>query len=202
MGGRPCCGVRCRHFLRTSARCHRNSVRGVTRRAPRDGRGRWQDAAASRARSAARRCGRHLAAQDLELVAKDQQLHVLDVQTAATPNERSQQRPEREVEQREKALVAILPSRPRTSRHEYWRPSGRQSLTPPPGLDSPSRGGESSASQHSRRPGGGMSRSRVGALRRAVGGATLIGLRRGTATRGCSLPAAATSVARELVGLC
>jgi hypothetical protein len=38
---------------------------------------------------------RHLAAQDLELVPKDKQLDVLDVQTAATPNERSQQRPER-----------------------------------------------------------------------------------------------------------
>jgi hypothetical protein len=44
---------------------------------------------------------RHLAAQDLELVAQDQQLDVLDVQTAATPNERSQQRPGREVEKRE-----------------------------------------------------------------------------------------------------
>ena len=44
---------------------------------------------------------RHLATQYLELVAQDQQLDVLDVQTAATPNERSQQRPEREVEKRE-----------------------------------------------------------------------------------------------------
>jgi hypothetical protein len=44
---------------------------------------------------------RDLAAQDLELVAQDQQLDVLDVQTAATPNERSKQRPEREVEKRE-----------------------------------------------------------------------------------------------------
>jgi hypothetical protein len=44
---------------------------------------------------------RHLAAQHLELVAKDEQLDVVDVQTAATANERSQQRPEREVEKRE-----------------------------------------------------------------------------------------------------
>jgi hypothetical protein len=44
---------------------------------------------------------RDLAAQDLELVAQDQQLDVLDVQTAATPNERSKQRPEREIEKRE-----------------------------------------------------------------------------------------------------
>ena len=44
---------------------------------------------------------RDLAAQDLELVTQDQQLDVLDVQTAATPNERSKQRPEREVEKRE-----------------------------------------------------------------------------------------------------
>jgi putative transposase len=44
---------------------------------------------------------RHLAAQDLELVTKDEQLDVLDVQPTATPDERSQQRPEREVEKRE-----------------------------------------------------------------------------------------------------
>ena len=36
---------------------------------------------------------RHLAAQDLELVTKDEQLDVLDVETAATANEGSQQRP-------------------------------------------------------------------------------------------------------------
>jgi hypothetical protein len=44
---------------------------------------------------------RDLAAQDLELVAQDEQLDVLDVQTAATANERAQQRPEREIEERE-----------------------------------------------------------------------------------------------------
>jgi hypothetical protein len=36
--------------------------------------------------------------QDLKLVAKDEQLDVRDVQTAATQNERSQQRPVCEVE--------------------------------------------------------------------------------------------------------
>jgi Nitronate monooxygenase len=44
---------------------------------------------------------RYLAAQDLELVTKDEQLDVFDIQTAAAPNERSEQRPEREVEKRE-----------------------------------------------------------------------------------------------------
>jgi hypothetical protein len=44
---------------------------------------------------------RHLAAQNLELVAQDQQLDVLDVHAAATPNERAQERPEREVEKRQ-----------------------------------------------------------------------------------------------------
>ena len=38
--GRPRRPARCRHFRRTSARCQRSSVRGVTRRAPRDERGR------------------------------------------------------------------------------------------------------------------------------------------------------------------
>jgi hypothetical protein len=45
---------------------------------------------------------RHLAAQDLELVTNDEQLDVLDVQPARTPNERAQQRPEREVDKRER----------------------------------------------------------------------------------------------------
>jgi hypothetical protein len=46
MGGRPRRPARCRHRRRTSARCHRGSVRGVTRRAPCEGRGRWHAAAA------------------------------------------------------------------------------------------------------------------------------------------------------------
>jgi hypothetical protein len=44
---------------------------------------------------------RDLAAQDLELVAQDEQLDVLDVQTAATADERAQQRPEREIQERD-----------------------------------------------------------------------------------------------------
>jgi hypothetical protein len=36
---------------------------------------------------------RHLATQDLELVAKDQQLEVLDVQPTATSDDRAQQGP-------------------------------------------------------------------------------------------------------------
>jgi hypothetical protein len=44
---------------------------------------------------------RHLAAQNLELVTQDQQLKVLDLHAAATPNERAQQRPERKVEKRQ-----------------------------------------------------------------------------------------------------
>ena len=44
---------------------------------------------------------RHLATQNLELVAQDQQLDVLDVQATATPNQCSEQRPERDVEKRE-----------------------------------------------------------------------------------------------------
>ena len=67
---------------------------------------------------------RHLAAQDLELVAKDEQLDVLDVQTAATADERSQQRPEREVEKREGHGLRSSQPAPRRPRHEYWRPSG------------------------------------------------------------------------------
>ena len=66
---------------------------------------------------------RDLAAQDLELVAQDEQLDVLDVQATATPNERAQQRPEREVEEREgHGRRSSQPSR-RRARHDYWRPS-------------------------------------------------------------------------------
>src|SRR6266540_4351804 len=50
-GGRPRRPAGCRHFRRTSARCQRRSVRGVTRSKPRDERGRWHAAAASSARS-------------------------------------------------------------------------------------------------------------------------------------------------------
>jgi hypothetical protein len=66
---------------------------------------------------------RHLAAQDLELVTQNEQLDVLDVQATTSPNERSQQGPEREVEKRE-GHGRILPTRPRRARHGYWHPSG------------------------------------------------------------------------------
>ena len=44
---------------------------------------------------------RDLAAQNLELVAQDQQLDVLHVQATTTPNERAEQGPDREVEEGE-----------------------------------------------------------------------------------------------------
>jgi hypothetical protein len=42
-----------------------------------------------------------LTTEDLQLVAQDQQLEVLDVQATTTPKERSHQRPERDAEKRE-----------------------------------------------------------------------------------------------------
>ena len=44
---------------------------------------------------------RHLAAQDVQLVAQDQQLDVLDVQATTTPNQCAEQSPERDVEEGE-----------------------------------------------------------------------------------------------------
>jgi hypothetical protein len=55
---------------------------------------------------------RDLATQDLQLAAQDEQLDVLDIQAAATPNKRAQQRPERNVEKRQ-GHPPILPTRPR-----------------------------------------------------------------------------------------
>jgi hypothetical protein len=112
-------------FPAHEARCHRSSVRGVTRRASRDGRGRWQAAAESTARSGARNCGpRDLAAQNIELVAQHQQLHVLDVQATTTPNQCAQQSPEREAEEGEGHDRRSSPFSRKRARHEYWRPSG------------------------------------------------------------------------------
>jgi hypothetical protein len=122
VGGRPRRPGGCRHFLRTSARCHRSNVREVTRRASRDGRGRWQAAAESRARSAALR-PRDLAAQNIELVAQDQQLDVLDLQATTTPNQCAEQSPEREVEEGEGHDRRSSPFSPKRARHEYRRPS-------------------------------------------------------------------------------
>ena len=54
---------------------------------------------------------RDLATEDLELVAQDEQLDVLDVQATATTNECPQQSPERHVEKRE-GHRADPPNRP------------------------------------------------------------------------------------------
>ena len=67
-------------------------------------RGAWQVASRCRKEGTIRGAKvrpRYLAAQDLELVTKDEQVDVFDAQPAATPNEPSQQRPEHEVEKRE-----------------------------------------------------------------------------------------------------
>ena len=45
---------------------------------------------------------RAMTTQDLELVAQDQQLQVFDVQATTTPNERTEQSPEREVDEGER----------------------------------------------------------------------------------------------------
>ena len=122
--GRPRLPGAWRHFRRTSARCHRKSVRGVTRRAPREEAGGW----AGRRRehgpmSRAKLRRRALAAQHRDLVAQDQQLEVLGVQATATPNECAQQGPERDIEEGE-GHYRDPPTRPRRARHEYWRPTG------------------------------------------------------------------------------
>jgi hypothetical protein len=66
---------------------------------------------------------RDLPAQNLELVPQYKQLDVLQVQPAATPNERAKESPEREVEKGEDH-AADPPSRRRAAtRHEYWHPS-------------------------------------------------------------------------------
>jgi hypothetical protein len=67
---------------------------------------------------------RHLATQYLELVAQHQQLEVLDVQPTATSDDRAEQGPEREVQERESHTGDRFSPRPEQARHEYWRPSG------------------------------------------------------------------------------
>jgi len=112
MRGRPRRPGGCRHFLRTSARSQRSSVRGVIRRAPRKA---WQLAGRRREQgtiSGAKLRPRHLATQNVQLVTQDQQLEVLDIQTTATANERSQQRPQRDVEEREGHITDPPQTRP------------------------------------------------------------------------------------------
>jgi hypothetical protein len=65
-----------------------------------------------------------LTTENLELVPQHQQLNVLHVQTATTPNKRRKQRSKREIEKGEgHAADPPNPCAPE-QRHEYWRPSG------------------------------------------------------------------------------
>jgi hypothetical protein len=59
-----------------------------------------------------------LAAQNVELVAQHQQLDVLQVQPTATPNERTEQSPEREVEEGEDHAADPPTPRPEATRRE------------------------------------------------------------------------------------
>ena len=72
-----------------------------------------------RAISGAKLRPRHLATQYLELVAQDQQLEILDVQPTATADDRAQQGPEREVEERESHTGDPSSRRPEQARHDY-----------------------------------------------------------------------------------
>ena len=101
-GGRPRWPGGCRHFpaheraMPPQQRARSDQTR-ATRRA-------WQLARCRREQgtiSGTKPRPRDLAAQDLELVAQDQQLDVLDVQATTTPNECAQKGPEREVEKGE-----------------------------------------------------------------------------------------------------
>jgi hypothetical protein len=94
--------------------------------------GAWQVAGGRREQgtiSSAKLWGpRHLATQHVQFVTQDQQLEILDIQTTATANEHSHQRPERDVEN-EKAISPILPKPTgRRARHDYWRPSGDRTM--------------------------------------------------------------------------
>ena len=88
----------CRDFLRTSA----DATATASSELPDARRARARQVANRRRKQGAisrtKLRPRHLTPQDHELVTQDEQLDVLDVQTAATPNERAQQGPEREVE--------------------------------------------------------------------------------------------------------
>ena len=74
---------------------------------------------------------RDLAAEDLELVAQDEQLDVLDVQATTTANDYAQKGPEREVEKRDGHGRRSFPALAQTGRdrtigalHAGPRPSG------------------------------------------------------------------------------
>jgi hypothetical protein len=76
-------------------------ARGDQTRAPREARQVKGRRRKQRAINAAKLRPRDLATQNLELVAQHHELDVLCVRATATPNERSQQGPERKVEKRE-----------------------------------------------------------------------------------------------------
>jgi hypothetical protein len=65
----------------------------------------------------------NLAAQNLELVTQHQQLDILQIQAAATPNKCAKQSPKREVKEGEDHAADPPTPRPEGRRHEYWRPS-------------------------------------------------------------------------------
>jgi hypothetical protein len=71
---------------------------------------------------------RDLAAQNIELVAQDQQLDVLDVQATTMPNQCAEQSPEPEVEKGQGHDRRSSPFSRKRARREYWRPSGRIGL--------------------------------------------------------------------------
>jgi hypothetical protein len=66
----------------------------------------------------------NLAAESLELVPQHQQLNVLHVQAAATPNKRRRERPKREVEEGEGHAADPPNLRAQEQRHHYWREVG------------------------------------------------------------------------------
>jgi len=89
-------------------------------------RGGWQVAGRRREQGTiggARLWPRDLAAQNLELVAQDQQLDVLYVQATATSNDCPKQCPDRDVEEGEGHIADAPSPRADATRHEYWRPS-------------------------------------------------------------------------------
>jgi hypothetical protein len=95
--------------------------REVLRRAA--ARGAWQVAGRRReqgAISTAKLRPRDLAAQGVKLVTQDEQLVSLTSKHTTSPNERSQQGPEREVQEDKRPLSPILPTCPRRARHQYW----------------------------------------------------------------------------------
>jgi hypothetical protein len=77
--------------------------------------GAWQVAGRRREQgtiSGAKLRPRDFATQNVQFVTQDQELEVLDIQTTATANEHSEQRPERDVEEREGHIADPPQTRP------------------------------------------------------------------------------------------